>query len=395
MALDAVILDLDGTLVDTNGVHIEAWQRVLERFGFRLGADRIFAEVGKGGDKLVPALLGREAAERYGEQMVEAHPAEFGKLAKSRGLQVFPGVRELLAAFHKRGLRTCLATSSGRAHLDVIEEASGLRVRELVDQLVTSDDADESKPAPDLVAAATRKLRVSPAQCVMLGDTPYDAESAKHAGVVCLGLTCGGHEAQTLLRAGARAVYRDAADLLARLDEALHLASPGSAHLTDAALADLMRHALSAAREGMAAGEVPIGCVLAGGDGNVLAAGFNELNRSGNPTAHAEMVAFADAAGKTNPDARDLILVSTLEPCVMCLGAAMESAVDTIVYALRAPADSGTGRVSPPQSPESQMPRIVPDILAAESRKLFEEWLALPDRNPKQVEFVRQLLSLT
>ena len=156
-----------------------------------------------------------------------------------------------------------------------------------------------------------------------------------------------------------------------------------------------MNDALGAARDGMAAGEVPIGCVLARGDGSVVARGFNELNRTGNPTAHAEMVTFARAAGKTSPDAKDLVLVSTLEPCVMCLGAAMESAVDTVVYALRAPADSGTGRVAPPQSPESQMPRIVPNVLADESRKLFEEWLKLPGRNPKQVAFVKQLLELT
>jgi len=127
----------------------------------------------------------------------------------------------------------------------------------------------------------------------------------------------------------------------------------------------------------------------------VIARGFNELNRTQNKTAHAEMVTFARAAGKVPTDARDLILVSTLEPCVMCTGAAMEAAVDTIVYALRAPADSGTGRVSPPQSPESQMPRIVGDVLAAESRKLFEQWLARPGNNPQQVKFVRQLLSLT
>jgi tRNA(adenine34) deaminase len=135
--------------------------------------------------------------------------------------------------------------------------------------------------------------------------------------------------------------------------------------------------------------------VLARGDGSVIARGFNELNRTQNKTAHAEMVTFARAAGKVPTDARDLILVSTLEPCVMCTGAAMEAAVDTIVYALKAPADSGTGRVSPPQSPESQMPRIVGDVLPDESRALFEQWLARPRNNPRQVKFVQQLLSLT
>ena len=395
MALDAIILDLDGTLVDTNAMHIEAWQRVLKRFGFRIGADRIFTEVGKGGDKLIPGLLGREVAEKFGKEMQEAHPGEFKKLAESRGLRVFPGVRELLETFRNRGLKTCLATSSGKSHLEVIERASGLAVRELVDDVVTSDDAEESKPAPDLVTAAVRKLGISPAQAAMLGDTPYDAESAKHAGVVCLGLTCGGHDQATLLQAGARAVYRDAADLDEHVDEALRITSPGSAHLNEALLARLMNEALAVAREGMAAGEVPIGCVLARGDGTVFAHGFNELNHTGNPTTHAEMVTFARAAGKTRPDERDLVLVSTLEPCVMCLGAAMESAVDTVVYGLRAPADSGTGRVSPPQSPESQMPRIVPGVLAEESRRLFKAWLKVPGRNAKQVAFVRQLLELT
>ena len=79
----------------------------------------------------------------------------------------------------------------------------------------------------------------------------------------------------------------------------------------------------------------------------------------------------------------------------MCLGAAMEAAVDTIVYGLRAPADSGTGRVQPPQSPESQMPRIVGGVLARESRALFAQWLRNPGTNPQQVAFVRQLLALT
>jgi tRNA(Arg) A34 adenosine deaminase TadA len=92
-------------------------------------------------------------------------------------------------------------------------------------------------------------------------------------------------------------------------------------------------------------------------------------------------------------DAKDLILVSTLEPCVMCTGAAMEAAVDTIVYALRAPADNGSVRVRPPQSPESQMPRIVGEILAGESRELFEQFLKVA-KNPKQRAFVEQLLKL-
>jgi tRNA(adenine34) deaminase len=118
------------------------------------------------------------------------------------------------------------------------------------------------------------------------------------------------------------------------------------------------------------------------------------MNASQNKTAHAEIVAFQNAAGKVPLDARDLILVSTLEPCVMCTGAAMEAAVDTIVFALRAPADNGSTRVNPPQSPESQMPRIVGRVLESEARALFEEWLQ-HDLPEAQRKFGEQLLALT
>jgi beta-phosphoglucomutase-like phosphatase (HAD superfamily)/tRNA(Arg) A34 adenosine deaminase TadA len=396
MALDGIVLDLDGTLVDTNGTHVEAWRRVLADHGYVIAPDRIFDEVGKGGDKLVPSLLGREADRKDGDSLRKAQPKAFAELARRKGLKVFPRVPELLKEFRRRGLKMVLATSSNGEQLNTTLEVSGLRLRELVDAVVGADDAEQSKPAPDIVAAAVKKLDMSPAQCAMLGDTPYDGESSKHAGVVCLGLLCGGHEPTTLLEAGARATFKDPADLLARLDDALRIASPGPAHLTQATLEGLMRQALDVARQGLAAGELPIGCVLARGDGSVVARGHNELNASQDKTAHAEMVTFRRAAGRVPTDARDLILVSTLEPCVMCLGASMEAAVDTIVYGLKAPADSGTGRVKPPQSPESQMPRVVGDVLAKDSRALFEEWMGKPgEKNPKQVALVEQLLRMT
>lgn len=395
MALDALIFDFDGTLVDSNPLHVEAWVRAFARFGYKVPPDRVFVEVGKGGDTLLPSIIGKEAAEKDGKKLRAAQPEEFEKLAGERGISVFPGSRQLLDEVRRRGLKTVLATSSNKKQLGVNEEHSGLKVSELVDCVVNADDIQTSKPAPDLVSAAAEKLGMTPAQCAMVGDTPYDAESAKHAGVVCLGVRSGGFSQESLRKAGARAVWKDPADLLGHLDDALRVASPGPAHFTQAVLEALMNEALGAARDAMSGGEVPIGAVLARGDGAIIARGFNELNRTQNPTAHAEMVTFAGAAGKAPPSARDLILVSTLEPCVMCLGAAMEAAVDTVLYALKAPADNGTDRVEPPQSPESGMPRIVGGILAGESRRLLEQWLTRPGNNPRQVEFVRQLLSLT
>ena len=155
-----------------------------------------------------------------------------------------------------------------------------------------------------------------------------------------------------------------------------------------------MRAALDTAREGMANGEAPIGCVIARGSGEIVARAHNAMNRTGNKTAHAEIMAFAAAAGRVPLDVRDLVMVSTLEPCVMCTGAAMEAAVATVVFGLRAPADSGTLRVRPPQSPESAMPEFVGEVLAAESRALFEQWLA-DNADTPQAAYVKQLLALT
>jgi tRNA(adenine34) deaminase len=144
----------------------------------------------------------------------------------------------------------------------------------------------------------------------------------------------------------------------------------------------------------MARGEAPIGCALFRGDGTLIASGYNQQNRTQNKVAHAEIVTFTAAAGKADLGARDLIMSATLEPCVMCTGAAMEAAVDTIVYALPAPADAGSQRVACPQSPESQIPRFVGGILSDESRELFKQFLK-SDPRPEQAAFVKQLLNVT
>lgn len=166
---------------------------------------------------------------------------------------------------------------------------------------------------------------------------------------------------------------------------------------------DLMREALAEAEQGMAEGEAPIGCVLARGAGDdlrVIARGHNRVNALGRKIAHAEIVTFENAGGSPGHppalplDADDVILVSTLEPCVMCLGAAMESGVKTVLFGLEAPADNGTRRVKPPESPESTAPEITGGILAQESRRLFEQWLQ-GKQGTEQAKFVEQLLALT
>jgi beta-phosphoglucomutase-like phosphatase (HAD superfamily)/tRNA(Arg) A34 adenosine deaminase TadA len=359
--LGALIFDLDGTLVDTNELHTQSWVRGFARHGYKVDADRIRTEIGKGGDNLVPSVLGPAGEARDGEALREAVSEEYPKLVAERGVRLFDGVVELLAELKRRGIRTAIATSSAEDHLSATLERAGVDLREHVDAYVNKDDVENSKPDPDIVLAAVR-------------------------------VTSGGiFDAPRLIAGGARRVWRDPAQLLAELDDVLRTASPTAVRLDPATLERLMHEALAAAEEGLAAGEAPIGCAIADGRGRVLARGYNEMNRTQNKTAHAEIVTFARIAGQVPLDARDLILASTLEPCVMCTGASMEAAVDTIVYGLRAPADAGTGRVRPPESPESQMPRIVGDVCAAESRQLFERWLAANAGSP-QAAYVEQLL---
>jgi HAD superfamily hydrolase (TIGR01509 family) len=392
--LTALIFDLDGTLVDTNALHTESWVRGFAQLGYRIDADRIGPEMGKGGDNLVPSILGQAAEARDGERLREAVAKAYGKVTAERGVHVFDGAIELLKAVRERGLKTVLATSSSEDDLGHTFAAAGVDLREHVDAVVSKSDVERSKPRPDVVLAAVGKLGLSPAECAMVGDTAFDALAAKRAGVGHVRPAGRPHDRRADAARRRRAArVRRRADLLARLDEAVQAASPTRVRLTADVLERLMGEALAAAEEGLGAGEAPIGCVIADADGRVVARGYNEMNRTQNKTAHAEIVTFAKAAGDLPVDARDFVLVSTLEPCVMCTGAAMEAAVDTIVYALRAPADSGTGRVRPPESPEAQMPRIVGEVLAAESRRLFERWLEA-NRGEPQAAYVEQLLGL-
>jgi HAD superfamily hydrolase (TIGR01509 family) len=394
MALTAVIFDVDGTLIDTNQAHVEAWSSAFHRHEYEVSPDRIGVEIGKGGDKLIPAILGQGIEQREGESLRKAHTEEFKKIAESSRLAVFAGVEPLLKELRRRGLKLAIATSSSPEELRTTERSAGVEWSNLFDVVATSADASQSKPHPAILQAAVAKLGISAAECVMVGDTPFDAETARDAGAVCFGVTCGKmNDAKTLRAAGMRQVYTDPAELLEQLDAAIVLASPGPVVLTVALQEKLMYEALTTARLGMERNEVPIGCVIARGDGTIVARGHNEQNLLHSKTAHAEMVAFGRTNGKVPPEATDLILVSTLEPCVMCLGASMEAAVDTILYGLAAPADGGTQRVRPPVSPESRMPRIVGNVSADQSKQLLEQFLNRPGTSAKQAEYVQQLLA--
>jgi phosphoglycolate phosphatase-like HAD superfamily hydrolase len=229
MALRGMIFDIDGTLVDTNPAHVEAWCRAFKRLGYDVPVERIEVEIGKGGDLLVPSILGEDAEKRDGEALRKAQKEDFLKIAKRERFRVFPCVPELFQALRQRDVRTALATSSNKKHLQALCDSAGLDLPRLADELVTREDAEASKPEPDLVIVAWEKLALAPAECAMVGDTIYDGQACRGAGVVFLGLLSGGTSGDLLLESGACGVWRDTGHLYADLDHALEIAALAAA----------------------------------------------------------------------------------------------------------------------------------------------------------------------
>ena len=212
--MKAVILDVDGTLVDSNDAHAYAWVAAFEEAGVRVDSDAVRRSIGMGGDKLMPAVSAIEASSPDGEKISERR-GEIFKTTYLPAVRAFPGVRELLERFVADGLILSVASSAADDELQPLLEHAG--VADLIPHRTSSDDADHSKPDPDIVHAALERARVEPASAIMLGDTPYDVEAALRAGITIVALECGGWSREAL--AGAAAVYRDPTDLLVHYDE--------------------------------------------------------------------------------------------------------------------------------------------------------------------------------
>lgn len=210
MPYSSVILDLDGTLVDTNAAHVDAYLRVFPAFGYDVDRGAIEKQVGKGGDKLVPALIGEEAERRHGDAIRDQAKALFVEdIAPAADFQLFPSVMEFLEELFRSGLRTAIATSSADEQLDAIFSSAGIDLREHVDVTTTKSDVDESKPDADVFETVLDKLGVSPEEAVVIGDTIYDVEAARRAGVSAIGVTTWVWDAEALRDAGAVAVFED------------------------------------------------------------------------------------------------------------------------------------------------------------------------------------------
>ena len=214
--LEAVLLDIDGTLLDSNDAHAQAWSDALREAGYEIGSETVRPLVGMGSDKLLPQLTGLDAEQGDGKKLVERRSEIFMK-EYLPSVRPFAGARDLLDRMRADGLRLVVATSASDDELDGLLHALGAEW--LHEKATSSSDAERSKPDPDIVHVAVDKAGANPRDCVMIGDTPYDVEAATRAGVKIIALRCGGWGDEELR--GAAAVYDDPAQLLAQYTESL------------------------------------------------------------------------------------------------------------------------------------------------------------------------------
>jgi HAD superfamily hydrolase (TIGR01509 family) len=213
-SIRGVLLDVDGTLVDSNDAHARAWVRALAENGFEVPYEEVRRRIGMGGDKLLPEVTGGvESESADGKKIGDRRKAIFQEDFLP-SLRAFPQAKELLVRMKAAGLKLAAASSAKKDELGPLLRVCG--ADEILDGETSSDDAENSKPDPDILHAALSQLDLPADRVIMLGDTPYDVQAAQKGGITVVAFRCGGWGDADL--AGAAAVYDGPADLLARFD---------------------------------------------------------------------------------------------------------------------------------------------------------------------------------
>jgi HAD superfamily hydrolase (TIGR01509 family) len=211
--ITAVLFDVDGTLVDSNDAHAAAWVKAFSEHRVTVDAAHVRRCIGMGGDKLMPEVSGVDEESRTGSAIAKRRGEIFMKELLPT-LRAFKDADDLVAAVKERGLTAVAASSAQKDELKALLELSD--TTSLMDDETSSDDADESKPAPDIIQAALKRAKAPPAEAILIGDTPYDIEAAKRAGVRTIAFRTGGWRDEDLQ--GAIAIYDGPWHLLSEIE---------------------------------------------------------------------------------------------------------------------------------------------------------------------------------
>jgi HAD superfamily hydrolase (TIGR01509 family) len=215
----AAIFDVDGTLIDSVDLHAEAWQWAFAHFGHDIPYEQVRQQIGKGGDQLMPVFLSDRELRDIGEKM-EKWRGELYEREYIHRVRPFPRVRELFLRLRNDGKQIALASSAKKDEVNFYNEVAN--VADLLDTRTSADDAEKSKPHPDIFHAALARLEgVRAEEAIVIGDTPYDAQAAAKAGIATIGLLCGGFPEHDLREAGCIEIYPAPADLLDHYEESV------------------------------------------------------------------------------------------------------------------------------------------------------------------------------
>jgi HAD superfamily hydrolase (TIGR01509 family) len=213
--IEAVLCDIDGTLVESNWLHAEAWQVAFGVIGIHLELEAIRKQIGKGGDELIPVFVPWWKRKHVEEPLKTFRSYIFREDYLNR-VKPLPQVREFLLRLRRSHIRLALATSANEPEIADYKRIAN--IEDLIEDQTSADDAPKSKPHPDIFTAALHSLKLSPSKCLALGDTPYDAEAAGLAGLRTIGVMTGGWSREELLKAGCIEVYESVADLLDQIE---------------------------------------------------------------------------------------------------------------------------------------------------------------------------------
>ncbi len=214
--IKALLCDIDGTLVQSNWLHAEAWQAAFKELGIELEVEQLRRQIGKGGDELVPVFV-PWWKQKCVQEPLEAYRKFVFQHDYLHKVQPLPMAREFLVRLKEAGVRPALASSASTEDLKIYKRF--VQMEDLIEEESSADDANKSKPHPDIFQATLKRLDLKPDEVLALGDTPYDAEAAGKAGVWTIGVESGGWTREELLEAGCVEVYKDVAELLENFDQ--------------------------------------------------------------------------------------------------------------------------------------------------------------------------------